>query len=257
MDMHVGVEVGGTFTDLIAIDGETLVVRKVRSTPANPEVGALNALDTCGIGLAQVADLAHGSTVATNAVLERRGPRVAFVTTAGFRDILFLQRQARRQVFDLAYQSRSDLDRASCFEVVERTRADGTIETALDPAFIAGELIPALKEGGFEVVAICLLNSYVNPQNELRLVQVIREHLPRLQVSISHDVARQFREYERASRRAFRASCSHGRPLSLQRGLTRQTGVCRRVLVMLSERGACGAGDAQERVAALYSGRRG
>ncbi len=80
---------------------------------------------------------------------------------------------------------------------MERTRADGTIETALDPAFIAGELIPALKEGGFEVVAICLLNSYVNPQNELRLVQVIREHLPRLQVSISHDVARQFREYER------------------------------------------------------------
>ncbi|RIK87322.1 MAG: hydantoinase [Hyphomicrobiales bacterium] len=198
--MHVGVEVGGTFTDLIAVDGETLVVRKVRSTPANPEVGALNALDTCGIGMAQVADLAHGSTVATNAVLERRGPRVAFVTTAGFRDILFLQRQARRQVFDLAYANPAPIvDRASCFEVVERTRADGTVETALEPARVAGELVPALKAGGFEVVAICLLNSYVNPQNELRLAQAIREHLPQLQISASHDVARQFREYERAS----------------------------------------------------------
>ena len=101
--MRVGVEVGGTFTDLVAVEGGRVVVTKVPSTPKSPDVGAFAALTASGIDLARIEDLGHGSTVATNAVLERKGASVAFVATAGFRDLLFMQRHDRRNIYDLFY----------------------------------------------------------------------------------------------------------------------------------------------------------
>ena len=126
--MRVGVEVGGTFTDLVAVDGGEIQLRKVPSTSSNPDVGVLNALDQAEVALSGVTDLVHGSTVATNALLERKGARVAFVVTSGFRDILFLQRHDRRNIYDLRYKRpRPVVDRADCFEVAERVDASGAI----------------------------------------------------------------------------------------------------------------------------------
>ena len=103
--MRVGVEVGGTFTDLVAIgDDGRLQVTKVPSTPARPDEGALNAIDSAGLDLSQVEDLVHGSTVATNAILERKGARVLMVVTEGTRDILLIQRHNRRRIYDLFYE---------------------------------------------------------------------------------------------------------------------------------------------------------
>ena len=199
--MRVGIEVGGTFTDLVAIgrDGG-ITVTKVPSVPLAPDEGAFDALVASGLPIGDIEELAHGSTVATNAVLERKGARIAFVTTRGFRDILALQRHGRARIYDLEYQKPVPVARRSAsFEVAERMLADGTVAAPLDEAAVEGELLPALARGGFEAVAICLLNAYVDPVHEQRLGALIRARLPDLHVTLSSDVTREFREYERAS----------------------------------------------------------
>src|SRR5690349_2661833 len=131
--MRVGIEVGGTFTDLVALDGERVEVAKVPSTPRSPDIGAFKALGAGGIPPAAVADLVHGSTVATNAILERRGAKAAFITTRGFRDILFLQRHDRRSIYDLRYAKPAPpVRRRDCFEVTERLDAHGNVLVPLD-----------------------------------------------------------------------------------------------------------------------------
>ena len=198
--MRVGVEVGGTFTDLVAVDGGRVVVTKVPSTPRSPDIGAFAALTASGVDLAGIEDLGHGSTVATNAVLERKGAAVAFVATAGFRDLLFMQRHDRRNIYDLFYAKPAPpVRRKDCFEVRERLRADGSVETPIDEAKVRAELIPALQAGEYRAVAICLLNAYANPEHEMRLAALIANALPDVLVTCSHQVAREFREFERAS----------------------------------------------------------
>jgi N-methylhydantoinase A len=198
--MRVGVEVGGTFTDLVAVDGGRVVVTKVPSTPKSPDVGAFAALTASGIDISKIEDLGHGSTVATNAVLERKGASVAFVATQGFRDLLFMQRHDRRNIYDLFYAKPAPpVRRKDCFEAHERLRADGTVELPLDEAKVRNALIPALKSGGYRAVAICLLNAYANPAHEERLAALITAALPGVLVTCSHQVAREFREFERAS----------------------------------------------------------
>ena len=102
--MRVGVEVGGTFTDLVAIDGDRVRVAKVPSVPARPDEGAIAALESANLQMSTVDDLVHGSTVSLNALLERKGAPIAFLVTRGFRDLLFLQRHNREQIYDLFYQ---------------------------------------------------------------------------------------------------------------------------------------------------------
>jgi N-methylhydantoinase A len=192
--MRVGVEVGGTFTDLVAVEGGKVVVTKVPSTPRSPDIGAFEALTASGIDLSQIEDLGHGSTVATNAVLERKGALVAFIATAGFRDLLFMQRHDRRNIYDLFYAKPAPpVRRKDCFEVAERLRADGSVQATLDEAKVRGELIPALKTGGYRAIAVCLLNAYANPVHEQRLAALITEALPGVLVTTSHQVAREFR----------------------------------------------------------------
>ncbi len=198
--MRVGVEVGGTFTDLVAVDGDRIVVTKVRSTPKSPDIGALNAVEQAGLDLGSVVDLAHGSTVATNAVLERKGARIAFVTTEGFRDVLFLQRHDRRSIYDIRYHKPDPvMARRDCFEVDERMLADGSVARPLDEAAVRDDLVPRLKAGNYEAVAICLLNTYANPAHEERLAEILQAALPDLLVTRSSEIVRVFREFERAS----------------------------------------------------------
>ena len=198
--MRVGIEVGGTFTDLVAVDRGRVRVVKVPSTPRSPDIGAFSALGAAGIEPAEVTDLVHGSTVATNAILERRGARIAFIATAGFRDILFLQRHDRRNIYDLHYaKPKPPVHRGDCFEVLERIDAAGEVITPLDEGRVTHDLVPALRSGQYEAVAICLLSAYASPQHEMRVRDMIAAALPGLRIACSHEVAREFREFERAS----------------------------------------------------------
>ena len=198
--MRVGIEVGGTFTDFVRIGPEGVRVVKVPSVPSSPDVGAFNALVKSGVAITEILDLAHGSTVATNAVLERKGFATALITTRGFRDVLALQRHNRTRIYDLEYQKPDPVvSRADSFEVSERVLSDGTVLQPLDEQQVVEALIPALKQGGYEAVGVCLLNSYVNPAHEVALRDLIKAHLPDLHVTLSSEVTREFREYERAS----------------------------------------------------------
>lgn len=204
--MRVGVEVGGTFTDLVAVENGRITIAKVPSTPSAPEQGAFNAVTAAGLPVDRIRDFAHGSTVATNAILERKGARVAFVTTSGFRDILYLQRHDRRNIYNLQYKKPEPIAlRSACFEVSERILADGSVLTPLDEANVLDTLIPALTVGTFQAVAICLLNSYNNPVHEVRLRDLLRANLPQVTITCSTEVVREFREYERASTTALSA----------------------------------------------------
>src|SRR4030088_2614906 len=133
--MRVGVEVGGTFTDLVAGEGGKGVGPQAPTPPRSPDIGAFEALTASGIDLSRIEDLGHGSTVATNAVLERKGALVAFVATAGFRDLLFMQRHDRRNIYDLFYAKPAPpVRRKDCFEATERLTADGSVAKALGEA---------------------------------------------------------------------------------------------------------------------------
>ena len=198
--MRVGIEVGGTFTDLVAVEGHRVEVVKVPSTPGEPEIGAFGSLAAAGIDPEAVTDLVHGSTVATNAILERKGAHVAFVTTRGFRDILFFQRHDRRNIYDLHYAKPAPpVRRRDCLEVTERVDPRGDVVVPLDEAEIRRDLIPRLAAGGYEAVAVCLLSAYAAPVHEERVRTLIAEALPDIRVACSHEVASEFREYERAS----------------------------------------------------------
>lgn len=199
MATRVGIEVGGTFTDLVAVSGSRIDVVKVPSTPERPDVGAFNSLSSAGIQARQIDDLIHGSTIATNAILERKGAKVAFVTTAGFRDLLFLQRHDRRHIYDLRYaKPAAPLRRRDCFEIEERVDAAGRIVRPLDEAAVSERLIPQLQRGDYTAVAICLLSAYLAPAHERRIKELIESALPHLRVACSHEVAAEFREFERA-----------------------------------------------------------
>lgn len=199
--MRLGIEVGGTFTDLLLVrdDGTVVATGKTFSTPRDPAEGVLHALDQLDPNALAAVPLLHGSTVATNAVIERRGPRLGFVATAGFRDILELQRQDRTTIYDLDYQKPRPLaGRAATAEVRERVAADGSVVVPLDLEDAHAQ-VSSLLEREVGAVAVCLLHSYRNPQHEQRLRELIAELAPGAAVSISSDVAAEFREYERAS----------------------------------------------------------
>ena len=194
---RVGVDVGGTFTDLVAVRPDGSVdIRKVASTPADPSVGLFGALDALGAQTIEV--LIHGTTVATNALLERRGARVALVTTAGFEDVLWLRRQDRAALYDLARAHPPPLvTRADVVGVRERMGPQGVIEV-LSASEIA-RVTARIKELAPESVAIALLFAFRHPQHEQQLAAAIRSALPDLAVAASHEVLPVFREYERTS----------------------------------------------------------
>lgn len=198
--MRVGVEVGGTFTDLVAVEDGRIVLIKVPSTPQSPDIGVIDAVEGAGLDLQGVGDFVHGSTVATNALLERKGAKVAFITTRGFRDILHLQRHDRLNIYDLRYQRPVPVvERRDCFEVPERIDAAGEIVEALDVGAAAAALIPQLRDGGYQAVGICLLSSYANPAHERELQAALEAGLADVFITCSSDVSREFREFERAS----------------------------------------------------------
>jgi len=198
--MRVGIEVGGTFTDLIETHGGQIRVAKVPSTPSSPDIGAINAIDAAQIDLDEVGDLIHGSTVATNAVLERKGGNVGAIVTQGTKDIFVLQRHSRKSIYDLNYvRAQSIVDEHNIFEIDERLAPDGSIVTAIDEKRLKTDLETFVAINQLDSVAICLLHSYVNPDHERTVAGILQDIDPALSVTCSHEVSREFREYERAS----------------------------------------------------------
>jgi len=192
-----GVDVGGTFTDLVFVapDG-TIATTKVPSTPADQSVGVADALTAAALDPDVV--LAHGMTVATNALLERRGARTALVTTEGFRDVIEIARQNRPSLYDLAERRPEPLvPRELRFVVRERVGPEGVL-TALDEASVHA-VAEQIAEADVEAVAICLLFSFVHPEHERRVAEILRERLPEVHLSISSEVLPEFREYERTA----------------------------------------------------------
>ena len=204
--IRVGVEVGGTFSDLVAFEDGGVRITKVPSTPSEPHRGAVSALDESGLALEAAGDLVHGSTVATNAVLERKGARVAFLATEGFRDLLSLQRQSRRSIYDIHYRKPEPVvSRRDTFEIPERMGPHRDVVTPLDEATARDRVRRALEGAGYESIAICFLNSYANPVHERQVAAMVADRLPGAGITCSCDVTREFREYERASTTALAA----------------------------------------------------
>ncbi|MEM7188591.1 MAG: hydantoinase/oxoprolinase family protein [Pseudomonadota bacterium] len=201
--MRVGIEVGGTFTDLIAVEDGAVRVTKVPSTPASPDRGAVDAVEKAGIALGDVRELVHGSTVATNAVLERKGARVGVFVTRGMRDLFTLQRHDRRRIYDLHYAKPEPVvRRADVAEIDGRMAPDGSV---VDDIAGLDETVRSHLAKGFDAVAICLLHSYVNPAHEREVAAAVHALAPDMPITCSVDVSPEFREYERASTTAMAA----------------------------------------------------
>jgi 5-oxoprolinase (ATP-hydrolysing) len=201
-DARVSFDIGGTFTDLVLDDAVALRRHKVLTTPARPAAGALAGLDglieRAGIGWADVAEVVHGTTLVTNALIERRFPRTGLLTTRGFRDVLAMGRQQRYDAYDLHISFPAPLvPRELRLEVAERTLASGEVALALDAAEAVGAA-RRLVDAGVESVAVCLLHAYVEPANERVAAAAVREAFPELAVVASSEVAPEIREYERA-----------------------------------------------------------
>jgi len=199
----VGVDVGGTFTDVTAVDTTSGEVRvgKVPSQPLNEAAAVLAGLDGVGVDSRAVRRLVHGTTVGTNAILERRGARVALLTTAGFRDLIEIGRTKRNipALFVPTFvRPRPVVERPLRFEVHERMLADGTVLHRLDPAQ-AAPVLDAVAAATPDAVAICLLHAYANPAHERRLGDLVGRRLPGVPVSLSFDVVPEYREFERFS----------------------------------------------------------
>ncbi|MGR8918167.1 MAG: hydantoinase/oxoprolinase family protein [Gammaproteobacteria bacterium] len=197
----LGVDVGGTFTDFVAYDKDShaLTVWKHLTTPDDPTAGVLAGLATLDDPGA-IDNVRLGTTVATNAILERKGARVAYVTTAGFRDIPFLQRGHRQHHYDRSWSRAAPLVlRRHCFEVRERIRASGEILEPLDPDSVRAVAQAIRDAGDIEAVAVNLLFSYVNPVHELAVRDILAAELPGVPVSLSFDVLPKWKEYERAA----------------------------------------------------------
>src|ERR1041385_6777753 len=195
---RVGVDVGGTFTDLVAVVNGELRVAKVPSTPRDQSTGVLVALAEVAVEAASVAGFAHGTTVATNALLERRGARTALLTTGGFRDVLEIARQTRPSLYDLTQLPPAPLvPRELRFTVRERVTPAGEA-VPLDREGLAAA-VEALRAADVEAVAVCFLFSFLDPAHEAEAADALRAALPEVEVSTSSEVLPELREYERFS----------------------------------------------------------
>ena len=203
--MRVGIDVGGTFTDFVLLNestGETHSY-KCLTTPADPAEAILDgigALERMRPGtIANLEEVIHGTTLVINAIIERKGARTGLLTTSGFRDVLELGREVRYAAYDPHAPVPEPLvPRERRLEVRERVRADGSVMQPLEPQSVSSTLA-RLKADGVESIAVCLLNSFENPQHEFEIKRLIAEELSGVSVSISYEVLPQIREYERTS----------------------------------------------------------
>lgn len=195
------IDVGGTFTDYVSFDLETRQIKvwKNLTTPSEPIQGVLEGISKFD-KLTDIDQIRHGTTIATNAILERKGKRVAYLTTKGFKDIPFIQRANRKKHYDISWIKPEPLvKRRDIFEVPERLNYKGEIIEPLNEEAVIKIINEIKSNPHIESVAICTLFSYVNPEHEIRIRNLFKKHLPDLPVSISFEVLPKWKEYERGS----------------------------------------------------------
>ena len=252
---RLGIDVGGTFTDAMIINEETGEIRigKVPSTPKDPSIGFLDAVDTIlkenNIEAQDVTYVVHGTTVATNAIIEGKMAATGFITTEGFRDMLEIQRQIRPSLYDLQFEKPQPLvPRYLCFGIPERMDFQGNILTKLDTDSVR-DVARQLKKEGVESIAVCYLHAYINNEHEARTEALLKEEFPEAIISLSSEVAPEFREYLRASTTVINAAV---RPI-VSRYLTsiesrlKAAGLSAELLVMQSNGGVLTFGAASEK----------
>ena len=197
---RVSADIGGTFTDFVVEeDSGRIFTGKVSTTPDNPALGVLKGLDDLIPSLANIDFLVHGTTVGLNAFLERKGERVLLIMTAGVSDSYSIARGDRKELYTLKYRKPKRLvPRRDVFEVRERMKWDGTILEPLEESDF-DTIIEKIEAENIKAVAVCLIHSYINPEHELQARAIINKTLPEVSVTLSHEIAREWREYERAS----------------------------------------------------------
>ncbi|MFL5289765.1 MAG: hydantoinase/oxoprolinase family protein [Rhodopila sp.] len=201
--VRLAIDIGGTFTDLALEHGGTRTTTKVLTTPAEPERGVMEGLkvitETSGVAPASIALIIHGTTLATNAIIERKGARTALVTTEGFRDVIAMGNESRYDQYDLNIVLPEPLvPRYLRLPVPERLDNMGKILLPLDEEAVRA-LVPALKQEGVEAIAVGLLHAFVNPVHEQRIAAILAPELPDIPISLSSDVSPEMREWERFS----------------------------------------------------------
>ena len=202
---RIGFDIGGTFTDFILLDTERSEIRlhKCLTTARDPSVGALEGLadllHAAGLTLAEIGDIVHGTTLVTNALIERNGARLGLITTRGFRDILEMGTEQRYDIYDLFLQFPDPLvPRRHRLEVAERMDRDGNVLTPLDADEVRA-VAQRLAAEGVEAIAICFLHAYRNPAHEREAAAIVRAAYPDTAVSISSDVVAELWEYQRCN----------------------------------------------------------
>jgi N-methylhydantoinase A len=201
---RVGIDIGGTFTDLLLVgeDGR-VVIAKTLTTPGDPSLAVEHALrpvlENGTVGSGEHGTLLHGTTLVTNALLERKGAPTALLTTAGFRDAVEIGREHRYELYDLNLELPKPLvPRHLRFDVPERIAADGSVLWPLDDAFVR-RLVEELRDKGIRAIAVCYLNSFRNPAHERRTAEIITQVAPMIRVSLSSEVVAEIREFQRTS----------------------------------------------------------
>src|SRR5438034_7997667 len=199
--LRLAADIGGTFTDVAAFDERTgkLTFGKALSTPQRLVEGINAGVEKAGSDYRSAGLFLHGSTIAINTILERNGAKTALVTTEGFRDVYEIGRINRPDAYNLYFQKHKPLiERALCFEVKERVRADGEVVTPLDEAGLAA-LSDKLDKLGIEAAAIMFINCYANGAHEARARELLSKRHPGMFVSASHELSQEYREFERCS----------------------------------------------------------
>jgi N-methylhydantoinase A len=260
MSWTLGIETGGTFTDLFMVgpDGE-VYADKVPSTPAAPEKAAEAAFQR-GIALADVEPeaitrLLHGSTVAVNALIERRAAQPGLIATQGFRDMLYIGRQEKTHIYDMFYRKPDPFtDRENVCEVAERIDPDGSIVDPIDRAQVAEAVDRLIEETGVQSVAVCLLHAYANPTHEQIVAEVIAARHPDVRVLLSSDVCPVHREFERASTTVINAFLHPvvDRYLGQFAQVVRQAGCTAEPLIMQANGGVLPVPATRRRPAGLF-----
>ena len=259
LSIRIGIDIGGTFTDLQVLDERTGAGGSVKTptTPADPSIGLLNGLiqaaERFGFALADIGLLLHGTTIATNAVLERKLARGVLITTAGFRDVLEIGRHARTDVYGLRPRKEPPLiPRERRLGVAERVRADGSVELAPTEGALH-DMVHAVAALGAETIAVCLLNANANPAHERQVRDHLLSAFPAIPVSMSSDVSPEIREFERTSTTVLNALLIPVVRSYLDRLRTRleEHGIAARLLLVQSNGGVCSPQTASEQPARL------
>jgi len=199
--IRIAIDIGGAFTDLVAYDDETLETTWVKgeSTPKNPSKGVLDVLEKCGIDLSRAQSLIHGQTLVINLVIERKGAKIGLITTPGYRDNLELQRGNRRDMFNFRYKKPEPfVPRHLRKEVEERIMGDGSVIKSLNKDQLK-EVAEGLLKEGVNSLCISFLNSYANPENEIKAKALLSELFPEMPITIGSEITREWGEYERTS----------------------------------------------------------